>query len=114
MLTKEECIEALNYLASGQCSYCWKKNGDKVTDFECHESYELLVKLINEHFELVEKATPKKYGTKTVKAKSFEDCEFDIIHAICPTCGYIIDDFEHYAGCPYCLQAIDWSEEDVD
>ena len=63
--------------------------------------------------ELVEKATPKKYGTKTVKAKSFEDCEYNITHAICPTCGYIIDEFEYYAGCPYCLQAIDWSEEDV-
>lgn len=112
MLTKEECIEALNYLASGQCSYCWKNNGDKATDFECHESYELLVKLINEHFELVEKTTPKK-----VKDKKWTNGEFiSLSYGKCPSCGAEAwgcdDDY-----CPKCGQALDWKievKEDVD
>lgn len=50
MLTKEECLEALNYLASWQCVYCWKTHGAE-TDIEYQESKQLLKHLINEHFD---------------------------------------------------------------
>ena len=112
MLTKEECLEALNYLASGQCSYCWKTHG-KETDVECQESKQMLEQLIDEHFELVEKATPKK-----PIYKAFDDNGFGKIiptEAYCPICGY---EFEfgswneranHHCECG---QAIDWSKED--
>ena len=52
MLTKEECLEALNYLASGQCSYCWKSGNEEVLVYE--DANKMLTQLINEHFELVE------------------------------------------------------------
>ena len=35
-----------------------------------------------------------------------------IIHAVCPNCGIIIDEFELLNVCPYCLQALDWSDEE--
>lgn len=52
MLTKEECLEALNYLASGQCSYCWKSGNEEVLVYE--DANKMLTQLINEHFELKE------------------------------------------------------------
>ena len=53
----------------------------------------------------VEQVTPKKYKTLTIQKDTYT-----ITHAVCPKCGEIIDDFEGYAGCPLCLQAIDWSD----
>lgn len=52
MLTKEEWFEALNYLASGQCSYCWKSGNEEVLVYE--DAHKMLTQLINEHFKLVE------------------------------------------------------------
>ena len=57
--------------------------------------------------ELVYRATPKKYEEKEQIVNGIS-----IIHAVCPNCGIEIDEFEHYKGCPYCLQALDWSGEE--
>lgn len=56
--------------------------------------------------ELVDRETPKKYEKKEQIVNGIS-----IIHAVCPNCGIIIDEFEHLKGCPYCLQALDWSDE---
>lgn len=107
MLTKEECLEALHYLVSGQCSYCWKTHG-KETDVECQESKQMLEQLINEHFELVEKATPKK----AILVHDYDGYVYE-----CPNCheefrpNYILDNIT-WKGCPFCLQALDWGKED--
>lgn len=57
--------------------------------------------------ELVDRATPKKCEEKEQIVNGIS-----IIHAVCPNCGIEIDEFEHFKGCPYCLQAIDWSDEE--
>lgn len=57
--------------------------------------------------ELVDRTTPKKYEEKEQIVNGIS-----IIHAVCPNCGIIIDEFEHLKGCPYCLQALDWSGEE--
>ena len=99
MLTKEELEQALLTL------HCYA-----IYDAYEHERKELdadmckLKQLINEHFELVEKATPKK----AFAVKGWNDLY------ICPSC-----DENFFKGsmflttyCPYCGQSIDWSEED--
>lgn len=58
--------------------------------------------------ELVEKATPKKY----VERVEFVD-EVKWMHASCPNCKEIIDEFGYYPYCPNCGQSLDWSEENV-
>lgn len=57
--------------------------------------------------ELVDRATPKKCEEKEQIVNGIS-----IIHAVCPNCGIEIDEFEHFKGCPYCLQALDWSDEE--
>lgn len=57
--------------------------------------------------ELVDRATPKKCEEKEQIVNGIS-----IIHAVCPNCGIEIDEFEHLKGCPYCLQALDWSGEE--
>lgn len=57
--------------------------------------------------ELVDRATPKKCEEKEQIVNGIS-----IIHAVCPNCGIEIDEFEHFKGCPYCLQALDWSGEE--
>ena len=49
MLTKEEYLDALSYLASGQCSYCWKSGNEEVLVYE--DANKMLTQLINEHFD---------------------------------------------------------------
>lgn len=56
---------------------------------------------------LVDRATPKKCEEKEQIVNGIS-----IIHAVCPNCGIEIDEFEHLKGCPYCLQALDWSGEE--
>ena len=55
--------------------------------------------------ELTDKATPKK-PTKIEIVEAI-DCLF--IYGECPTCKCGVNDSEIY--CPYCGQALDWSEE---
>ena len=66
-----------------------------------------IVSQINVLAELVEKATPKKYAERV----EFVD-EVKWMHASCPNCKEIIDEFGYYPYCPNCGQALDWSEEE--
>ena len=58
--------------------------------------------------ELVEKATPKK----AILVHDYDGYVYE-----CPNCheefrpNYILDNIT-WKGCPFCLQALDWSEED--
>lgn len=103
MITKEECTVALENLKNG---YRWMlPSGENAFD----KSVSILKELINAHFELIEKATPKK--TIWNKSGGFYEC---------PNCTlsleYVYDlhkriDSE-FECCPYCGQALDWSEEE--
>lgn len=73
-------------------------SGIRVHERHITKSYEEAKKTISE---LVEKATPKKPVE-----------EFLLNAKICPNCENLINVYEGLAGCPYCLQAIDWDEEE--
>ena len=57
--------------------------------------------------ELVDRATPMKVETKIRMVNGIP-----IKYLLCPSCKTDISKFEGYAGCPHCLQAIDWSDEE--
>lgn len=70
-------------------------------------------KYVNSLQELVSKATPKKPIYRKVLYK--EDYFY-----FCPTCGVRVPLYHNgydqfmYPFCPYCGQAIDWSEDEED
>ena len=104
MLTKEECIKALRGLEMIERAENFEKWGGQVApQIKC----DVIEQLIKEHFELVEKATPKKPIEKSSFASGYKcpNCESNIVlhgsHEICPT-----------PCCSWCGQALDWSEED--
>lgn len=99
MLTKEECLKAVELIKE---SY-----GEGEFQYNYDEIY-LLEQLINEHFELVEKTTPKKISKKVDRLK--------YNHYFCNSCSaYLGSEFLPKGNyCPTCGQKIDWSEEDVD
>lgn len=95
--------EALNNLIRSSCPSmlpCKECNFSKMCNCEAKGWIDTLQ-------ELVDRATPKKYEEKEQIVNGIS-----IIHAVCPNCGIIIDEFEHLKGCPYCLQALDWSGEE--
>ena len=48
-MTKEECLDAMQYLATGQCSHCWKSDNEDIEMFE--GCLNMISQLINEHFD---------------------------------------------------------------
>ena len=102
MLTKEKCLDALSALEmeimhASSLSYKYKERVLNVSN--------VLFQLINEHFE---NATPKK----AILVHEYDGYMYE-----CPNCheefrpNYILDNIT-WKGCPFCLQALDWSEED--
>lgn len=102
MLTKEKCNLAIECLKISALEGTHSNNRKYVLN-----NYEEIKQLINEHFELVEKATPKKPIEKPSFASGYKcpNCESNIVlhgsHEICPT-----------PCCSWCGQALDWSKED--
>lgn len=102
-LTKEECSASLAGLyAMAQITV---RNNEEIK-FEIRNDFDVLTKLINEHFDLVEKATPKKISKKVDRLK--------YNHYFCNSCSaYLGSEFLPKGNyCPTCGQALDWSEED--
>ena len=104
MLTKEECNLAIE---------CLKISALESTDFNNRKyvlnNYEEIKQLINEHFELVEKATPKKV--------QYSYFNHQLANYHCFNCGEaqgLKVNKRWRKFCPHCGQALDWSEEDVE
>lgn len=103
MLTKEECNLAIECLKISALESTYSNNRKYVLN-----NYEEIKQLINEHFELVEKTTPKR----AILMHEYDGYVYE-----CPNCheefrpNYILDNIT-WKGCPFCLQALDWSEED--
>ena len=106
MLTKEECLKTLEdsrfleVVIRGE-----KGNFEQYSDFKDTVTFVLLEQLINEHFELVEKATPMKV----------EVIDLDFGYFDCPKCGntfcFYGEGFEcNY--CPDCGQTLYWEAEE--
>ena len=55
--------------------------------------------------EVVKQALEKQIPKKPIK---YDDCEQFFIE--CPCCQKRFDSRLGYKGCPYCLQALDWSD----
>lgn len=113
MLTKKKCKEALEQLDLNcwGCEYACDMSDDKPCVLK-----EIIGKLIDEHFELVEKATLKKLEKKYMELKGFI-----YYNCVCPNCGKTVcfetqrDTVKHQVNyCWKCGQALDWSKEDVD
>ena len=100
MLTKDECLKALDKLRTNGKMASLAISGCRV--FE---------QLINEHFELVEKYTPKKVINRHYEGYVREaDDAYDIYEGICPNCGKQIDSYESEVLCVYCEQRLDWED----
>lgn len=97
-LTKEECLEAFNHIL-----HCDRDTCSWISD-AYRNDFSTLYELINEHFELKEKATPKKLIEMSKES-------YDTI-GICPYCGVWCYMEYHDEYCGNCGQALDWSEDD--
>lgn len=79
-MNKEECLEALDYLATGQCSYCWKSTDKGAVEHT--DSLIMLRELINEHFDSsVGFSNFKLYADSTLKSLTKNEL-IDYIHMI--------------------------------
>lgn len=108
----EEALSSLTCKAESEYWFCQaQKRKKRSVCLECNllESVGLLQ-------ELVSKATPKKPNKTEAMGEHYYAC---------PRCGIFIKEEYHVKnilkspskdilpkGCPYCLQALDWSEEE--
>ncbi|PXX73398.1 hypothetical protein [Dielma fastidiosa] len=94
-MNKKECKKAVEIISE----YAFTNNEYTPTTHEAVEAIGLIDKLIAEHFELVEHATPIKV------LWTYDDIP------LCPACYKAID-----AGnqelCEFCGQRLDWGEDD--
>lgn len=96
MLTKEECMKALDSLsASAKLISCCTWNYEKV-----------LRQLINEHFELVEKTTTKKVIVNGIR----EGRTIKTVSYTCPSCGNRIG---RGYFCEHCGQVLGWDNDNA-
>lgn len=111
MMTKEECMKALRYITDlYEELYITrlKESGNHIDDTK---EYWILEQLINEHFELLEKYTPKKVINRHYAGYVREAYDaYDIYEGICPNCGKQIDSYESEVLCVYCEQRLDWED----
>lgn len=94
-MNKEECMRAAELISE----YVFTSNEYTPTVDQMLEALELIDRLIDEHFELVDHTTPKKI------IWIYDD------EPVCPACSEAID-----AGnqdlCEFCGQRLDWSDAD--
>lgn len=107
-MNKEKCEMALNEISNVL------KNNNFCALFN---SIEILTKLVNEHFEIVEKyqsikekSNPKKTNLEGDGYDESGNMMYDTW--ICPNCEKHYElDYQEYDYCPNCGQRIDWSDK---
>lgn len=107
-MNKDECEMALNEISNvlENNNFCALFN-----------SIEILTKLVNEHFEIVEKyqsikekSNPKKPNLEGDGYDESGNMMYDTW--ICPNCEKHYElDYQEYDYCPNCGQRIDWSDK---
>lgn len=97
-MTIDDAIEII-----AECRYCKEKSYDNecLTDCGCFEAKILAI-------EALEKQIRKRVY---LVSDGYAD-GYPVWEEYCPACESELDGCSYYDFCPYCGQALDWSEED--
>lgn len=84
-------------------------NGEKISSI-INETYSFddLKKKLEEYMILKDKATPEKPFHDAVGTEDGDEVEI----RVCPNCSESVNFIVNFPYCPYCGQAIDWSDEE--
>lgn len=118
-MKKEECLQALK-----DFTFCVLRNHNGNTKFDekskklvlnsrRQRQHDMLLQLINEHFDLVDKVTPKKVKNMN-DHYIYETYDYDYTDGNCPNCGRSLayDEYNRTEWCPYCGQRLLWIEDE--